>query len=391
VKRGPTGTYETVTTAGGEPVRAFVPRPLPPDPPLDWSGPLRDQSDQVLLNLGRLDSVSALLPDVGLFLYMYVRKEAVLSSQIEGTRSSISDLLLFEIDEAPGVPIDDVQEVSNYVAALNHGLDRLRSDFPLSNRLLREIHAILLANGRGFDRTPGEFRRSQNWVGGTRPGNAVYVPPPAERVPELMGELEKFLHDQSDPAPVLLKAALSHVQFESIHPFLDGNGRLGRLLITFLLCAQGVLREPLLYLSLYFKQHREEYYDALQRVRTEGAWEGWLSFFLEGVQQTAEQAVEAARRLAEMFREDRERIQGLGRRAGSSLRVHEALQRHPILTIARTAEATGLSIPTVTASLKALESADVGVVRELTGRRRNRLFGYDRYLQILSEGTEPEG
>jgi Fic family protein len=255
VKRGVTGRYE-VTSAGGEKVRAFVPFPLPPDPALVFTGKLQQVLEAATLAIGRLDGVSALLPDKSLLLYAYVRKEAVLSSQIEGTQSSLSDLLLFELEEAPGVPLDDVVEVSNYVAALDHGLARLRGDFPLSNRLIREIHRKLLSDGRGSTKEPGEFRRSPNWIGGTRPGNAGFVPPPHTAVPECMAALEKFIHATDEGLPVLVRAALSHVQFETIHPFLDGNGRVGRLLITLLLCHAGLLREPLLYLSLYFKQNR---------------------------------------------------------------------------------------------------------------------------------------
>lgn len=243
MKRKLQGTYLTVSTAG-EKVKAFVPSPLPPVPQVEWSAERRDKFDQALLALGRLDSVSTLLPDTGLFLYMYVRKEAVLSSMIEGTQSSLSDLLMFELEHQPGVPLDDVQEVSNYVAALNHGLNRLAEGFPLSLRLFKEIHGILLSKGRGKDRLPSEFRKSQNWIGGTRPGNAAFVPPPPDKVMECMGQLEFFLHDKPEKTPVLLKSALAHVQFETIHPFLDGNGRLGRLLITLLLCSSGILKEP---------------------------------------------------------------------------------------------------------------------------------------------------
>ena len=234
---------------------------------------------------------------MSLFLYSYVRKEAVLSSQIEGTQSSLSDLLLFELEEAPGVPLDDVVEVSNCVAALEHGLARLRGGFPLSNRLIREIHGVLLARGRGSTKDPGEFRRSQNWIGGSRPGNAVFVPPPHTTVSECMGALERFLHTENDGLPVLVRAGLAHVQFETIHPFLDGNGRVGRLLITFLLCHAAMLREPLLYLSLHLKQHRADYYNLLDEVRRTGDWEAWLAFFLDGIRQTSEGAVQTAHRL----------------------------------------------------------------------------------------------
>lgn len=276
------------SSLGGEIVRAFVPNPLPPEPPLNLSPDLYDLMERANRALGRLDGVSELLPDPSLFIYFYVRKEAVLSSQIEGTQSSLSDLLLFESDELPTVPLDDVQEVSRYVSALTYGIDRIKSDgFPLSLRLIREIHQRLMVGGRGEESEPGEFRRSQNWLGRTRPGNPTYVPPPPNEVPECMGQLELFLHDQPQATPVLLKAALAHVQFETIHPFLDGNGRLGRLLIPLLLSAAGVITEPLLYLSLYFKSHRDVYYERLQRVRTHGEWHEWVEFFLEGVPETS--------------------------------------------------------------------------------------------------------
>jgi len=385
MQRGETGKYE-VTRVGGESVRAFVPVPLPPVPPLVLDGPFQQAIESAVLALGRLDGVSTLLPDKSLFLYAYVRKEAVLSSQIEGTQSSLSDLLLFELDEAPGVPLDDVVEVSNYVAALDHGLTRLREGFPLSNRLIREIHGVLLSRGRGSGKDPGEFRRSQNWIGGSRPGNAAFVPPPHTSVPDCMTALERFLHAEDDGLAVLLRAGLAHVQFETIHPFLDGNGRVGRLLITFLLCHAGVLREPLLYLSLYLKQNRSTYYELLDRVRRDGDWESWLAFFLEGMRQVAEGAVSTAERLGGMFRTDRSRVGEAGRRAGSALRVHEALKARPIQTMPGLREATGLSFPAVSSAMDLL--VELAIARELTGKRRNRLFVYDRYLAILNEGTE---
>jgi Fic family protein len=385
VQRGPTGEWVPISTTGA-PARAFVPRPLPPDPPLEIGGELRGALDRALLALGRLDSVSALLPETSLFLYAYVRKEAVLSSQIEGTQSSLSDLLFFELDEAPGVPRGDVEEVSRYVAALEHGLRRLREGFPLSNRLLREIHAVLLAGGRGAEKQAGAFRHSQSWIGGASPVDAVYVPPPPERVEACMGALEGFLHAHAEPGGVLVKTGLAHVQFETIHPFLDGNGRLGRLLVTLLLCAEGVLREPLLYLSLFLKARRSEYYERLQRTRTDGDWEGWLGFFAEGVVQTAEGAVTTARGLVDLFARYRTRIRGAVRAPGSALAVHDALQRRPVLSVARAAELTGLSVPTVTAALRALEP--LGIVRELTGKKRGRLYGYADYLAVIEAGTE---
>ena len=262
-----TGTYITTTTSG-ESVKAFLPNPLPPAVPLEFSESDFMLIDRVNQALGRLDGAASLLPDISLFLYFYVRKEAVLSSQIEGTQSSLSDLLFHENDQAVGVPLDDVQEVSNYVAAMNYGLKRLHDDnFPLSLRLIREIHGILLSKGRGSNKTPGEFRRSQNWIGGARPGTARFVPPPPDRVMECMGALENFLHNNPVATRPVLKAAFAHVQFETIHPFLDGNGRVGRLLIPLILCVEQVLDKPLLYLSLYFKQNRQEYYERLDAVR----------------------------------------------------------------------------------------------------------------------------
>ena len=382
--RGLTGRYET-TEITGEQVRAFVPNPLPPMTSIDLDAPLQRKLESAGLALGRLDGVSTLLPDKSLFLYSYVRKEAVLSSQIEGTQSSLSDLLLFELEEAPGVPIDDVVEVSNYVSALAHGLARLQAGFPLSNRLLREIHGVLLSSGRGSVREPGEFRRSQNWIGGTRPGNATFVPPPHTCVEECMAELERFLH--SSELPALVRAALAHVQFETIHPFLDGNGRVGRLLITLLLYHAGLLREPLLYLSLYFKQNRRLYYDLLDGVRLTGDWEQWLSFFLSGVFETAKGAVSTAGRLADMFAAHRIEVQGGGRRAGSALRVHEALKARPLLSLTQVCDGTGLSFPAASSGMGLL--VELGIAREFTGRRRNRLFVYDQYLSILNEGIEP--
>ncbi|MCL2660959.1 MAG: Fic family protein [Acidobacteriaceae bacterium] len=380
-----TGRY-AINSTTGESVRAFIPQPLPPVPPLelDLLHSLLDRTNQAL---GRLDGLSTLLPNTEFFLYLYVRKEAVLSSQIEGTQSSLSDLLLFENDAAPGVPIDDVREVSNYVAAMQHGLDRLRGGFPFSLRLICEIHGILLRNGRGGDQTPGEFRRSQNWIGGTRPGNASFVPPPPERLMECLDSFERFFHDERQTLPLMVQLGLIHVQFETIHPFLDGNGRLGRLLITLLLCSRGVLREPLLYLSLYFKTHRATYYDLLQRVRTEGVWEEWLAFFLEGAETMAKQAADTAVELIRLFDADRKRIQGIGRASLSALRVHEYMQKKPLFEIRTAARALDLSVNTVGSALMRLEK--LGITREITGRERDRLYVYAQYLKIVSRGTEP--
>jgi Fic family protein len=368
---------------GDETVSAYVPPPLPPEPPVELGGlmPLIEKANRAL---GRLDGVTSILPSPPLFLFMYVRKEALLSSQIEGTQSSLSDLLLFENDEIPQVAIDDVQEVSNYVAAMDYGLKRLREGFPLSLRLIREIHDVLLRKGRGSSKQPGEFRRTQNWIGGTRPGNALFVPPPPNELAACLDNFEKFLHD--DKTPTLIRAALAHVQFESIHPFLDGNGRLGRLLITFLLCAEGALKDPMLYLSLYFKQRRKQYYDLLQAVRDRGDWEAWVEFFLTGVVETANEAVETARQLLTLFEEDRTRIRSLGRPAASMLRVHDLLQRQPIISIVPASKQLKVTHPTVMKALANLH--ELKIVHEITGRQRGRLFAYGHYMKILNRGTE---
>ena len=387
MERGPQGNYVTISTIG-EKVKAFVPNPLPPKPPVDWTPDLRDKFDQALMALGRLDSASTLLADTLLFLYMYIRKEAVLSSMIEGTQSSISDLLLYEMDQVPGVPLDDVREVSNYIAALNHGLSRLAGGFPLCLRLLKEIHSILLSKGRGSHQRPGEFRHSQNWIGGTRPGNATFVPPPPEKLLECLGQFEEFLHDQPEHLPVLVKAALAHVQFETIHPFLDGNGRLGRLLITLLLCEQKVLREPMLYISLYFKTHRQYYYELLNEVRLRGDWEAWLDFFAEAVITTANQAVDTAKQLTDLSNEDRNKIKGLGRAAASTLNIHRALLERPIATAGWIVKKINISPATVNKCLNHLEN--LGIISELTKRKRNRLYGYTRYIEIMNYGIHME-
>ncbi len=384
--RRQSGQYLASTTSG-EIVRAFVPAPLPPEPPLQVDAGIQQLLQETNLALGRLDGIGTLLPDTQLFLYSYIRKEALLSSQIEGTQSSFSDLLLYENEEAPGVPVDDVQEVSNYVAAMEHGLRRIREGFPLSLRLIREVHEILLSGARGSHKSPGEFRRSQNWIGGSRPGNARYVPPPPDKVMECLGALEKFLHDDPVQTPTLTKAALAHVQFETIHPFLDGNGRVGRLMITLLLCAEGVLAEPLLYLSLYLKTNRDTYYDLLQEVREQGAWGKWLQFFLEGVRESADEATRTTRTINSVFSEDRKKVETLGRPANSALRVFDQFRSVPLLSINQAARSLQITVPTVTTAVKHL--ATLGIVEELTGRRRDRLFVYRRYLDILNAGTEP--
>ena len=370
---------EAFKTIGDAGYIAYRPEPLPRR--LDLS----DETVVALSNadraLGRLAGTGRLLPNPHLLLRPYVTREALASSRIEGTQASLSDVFDAQARKAPEGPL---REVTNYIDALDHGLARLDT-LPVSRRLLCEVHEILLTGVRGEERRPGEVRRSQNWIGGPRPGAAAFVPPPPERVAECMGELEQFLHDRPERTPTILKAALAHVQFETIHPFLDGNGRLGRLLTTLLLVSDQVLGEPLLYLSLYLKTHRETYYELLQRVRTHGDWERWVDFFVRGVRETADQAVTSARELARLFDHDRRRIQELGRIAGSALQVHTAFQQHPIQTVNSAKERTSLSFPTVTGVIKTLEEA--GIVRELTGKQRYRIFAYDRYLKILDPGA----
>jgi len=384
MKRGMGGEYK-ISRIGGEEVRAYVPFPLPPDPPLEITGSLRKKLEQAQLALGRLDSITLLLPEPGLFLYTYVRREAVMSSLIEGTQSSLEQLMLFELDVAPGIPLDDVAEVSNYVAAMDHGMKRLQEGFPLCNRLLREMHARLLSSGRGSGKSPGEFRRTQNWIGGIRPGKAHFVPPPADKVDTCMADLESFMHADHLPFGTLIKAALAHVQFETIHPFLDGNGRIGRLLISFILHHEGTLSKPLLYPSLFFKQYREEYYRLLDRVRSDGEWEEWLSFFLEGIESTARNALATAQKLVRLFEQDNGKVKKIGGIASSTLRIFNKLRERPILTIREACERTGLSFPTVSKAMNAL--VDLDIVRELTGGQRNRVFVYVNYLDILNKGA----
>ena len=380
-KDGNRSDYVT-STLSGERVRAFVPPPLPPDlRALDLSS-LQAILAEANQAVGRLDGMTSALPDLKLFLYSYLRKEAVLSSQIEGTQSSLSDLLLYENAETPGVPLDDVQEVSNYVAALNHGLKRMRGGFPLSLRLIREIHEVLLSKGRGSHAQPGQFRKSQNWIGGTRPGNAAYVPPPPEYVLDCMGQLETFIHQEGASPPLLIKAGLVHAQFESIHPFLDGNGRVGRLLITFMLCAEEVLREPVLYLSLFFKKHRRLYYDRLNGTRGREGWTEWLDFFLQGVRDTANQAAQMAGSIDRLFSADKEKIERFGRGAASALLVYRYAQANPLFSIKNAAREMKVSFPTASSAVGRM--AEAGILRESSGKRRGRLFLYESYLNILN-------
>jgi Fic family protein len=381
MRRPTPGRYVTVTTSG-EPFQAFVPVALPPVPPIDWTPGLRRRFDDALVALGRLDAIASLLPNAELVLYAFVRKEAVLSSQIEGTQSSLSDLSLFESDAAPGVPMDDVREVSRCVAAMAHGRDRLRGGFPLSLRLVREMHAHLMDHPRGVSKAPGEFRRSQVWIGGTRPGNAHFVPPPADAVDACLDALERFWHDEPEPVSPLLRAALAHVQFETIHPFLDGNGRIGRLLIVLQLVADGVLREPLLHPSLFFKRHRPTYYERLDAVRTRGDWEGWLDYFAEAVQVSADQALATAQAMVSLVQREEQRIAAWGRAGASALAVHAALQRQPVTTAPALVKATGLTAATVNKMLERLRAE--GLVRETSERQRGRVYAYEAYRALLT-------
>ena len=381
----PTGSHVD-SSANGVRLRAFIPELMPPKPLVRMEGAMLTAFSEAMHALGGLKLVASQLPDIDIFLYSYVRKEAVLSSQIEGTRSTLSEFLQHEATGAPGGLREDVEEVSNHVAALNHGMNRMRGGFPISNRLVREMHALLLRTGRGSNRMPGEFRQGQVWIGGDDPSRARFVPPQANYVQDLMSDLERFMHSDDPEVPPLLRAGYAHVQFETIHPFSDGNGRIGRILITTMLLAARVLDEPMLYLSLYFKNNREEYYDLLNSVRLNGDWDAWIEFFLQGVRDTAIGATETASRLRKMFETDRGTASRTGRRAGSVLRVHEAFMNRPVLTIPEVAKTTGLTFPTASAAVSAL--IDQGVAAELTNRTTNRVFVYTNYLNVLSEGTE---
>lgn len=381
VKSRKTGRYVTVSTRD-EPFKAFVPDALPPRPPIAMDSTLERLHGEAQLALGRLDGIVSLLPAPEQFLYAYVRKEAVASSQIEGTQSSLSDLLAYEITAAPGIPVEDVREVSDCVAAYEHADQRMTAGFPLSLRLICEAHEKLLAGGRGKDQSPGQFRRSQNWIGGSRPGNARFVPPPADEVPDCMGALEKFLHDDPVKTPPLIKAALAHVQFETIHPFLDGNGRVGRLLIPLILRQERALQYPLLHLSLFFKEHRARYYELLQEVRLKGHWESWLDFFFQGVRDIAERTASDIQQSLALFEKDRIRISQMGRSARSCSRIHGQMRAQPMTSIAALSLATGLAPTTIATSLAKL--GNIGIVREITGGRYGRLYAYDGYLKILA-------
>lgn len=379
------GSYLTQSTTG-EKYKAYMPSLLPPHPPLqlDELQPLIEKANQAL---GRLDGLVSHMPDISLLLYFYVRKEALLSSQIEGTQSSFDDLLMYENNQVLGVPEGDVEEVSHYVSALQHGMNRLQGGFPLSLRLIKEIHAILLRGGRGANKQPGEFRQSQNWIGGTRPGNAVFVPPPADQLMNLLGNLEFYLNDEFGKIPTLVKAAISHIQFETIHPFLDGNGRIGRLIITLLLWHEGVLSQPALYLSLYFKRNRSIYYELLSRMRMDGAYEVWFEFFLQGVLEIASETADSLKQIVTLFEDDKAKIATLKRAKTTVLRVYEYFQCRAMGTILQLANELKLSQPTVTAALEHL--ADFGIIFEISGKKRDRVFSYNAYLKILRTDTDP--
>ncbi|HEX9732969.1 MAG TPA: Fic family protein [Thermoanaerobaculia bacterium] len=386
--RRTSGRYERTSVAGEE-VKAFVPDPLPPaDPPLRLDPELSALHDAARRSLTRLELAGAMVPSIEWFLYAFVRKEAVLSSQIEGTQATLIDLLAYEAEDEAGIAAEpDVEEVCNYLEASRYALGELRraDGLPISMRLLNEAHRRLMRGARGADRQPGEIRRSQNWIGGTRPGNAAFVPPPPQALAASLGALERYVHADDELAP-LVRAGLVHVQFETLHPYLDGNGRIGRLLIALLLAHWGLLSQPLLYLSLFFKRHRQEYYRRLDGVRTGGDWEGWTAFFLEGVDSVAAEAAETARELFRLVSADRERVLAAPAATVMSLRLFELLPRHPILTVSRAMKLLDASRPTAGKAVGVL--AEAGVLVETTGRKRDRTFSYAAYLDRLRTGTE---
>lgn len=381
-----TGRYER-TVAGSEEVFAFIPAPLPPvDPPLTIDGRIADRLRYAEQALARLDLAGGMVPSLDWFIYAFVRKEAVLSSQIEGTQATLIDLLAFEAEEH-AAPSGDVEDVCNYLNALAYARGQIADEqgLPLSMRLLSETHRRLMSGVRGAAKQPGDVRRSQNWIGGSRPGNAVFVPPPPNALPELLSALEKYLHDD-DPLPKLVRAGLVHVQFETIHPYLDGNGRIGRLLITLLFEHWELLGRPLLYLSLFFKRHQAEYYRRLDAVRTSGDWEGWLDFFLDGVATVADEAVASARDLFALVGADRARVLQSGTASVTAVRLFELLPRHPVVTVALAMKLVDASKPTASRAIAVLVEA--GILVEATGRRRDRLFAYQTYLDRLRAGTD---
>lgn len=381
-----TGRYESVTV-GGEKVDAFVPFDLPPGrPALVIDAKLERCIGQAEQALVRLDLAGEMVPSLDWFIYAFVRKEAVISSQIEGTQASLVDLLAFEAEDQPQ-PNADVEEVTNYLDALAYARGQLASKrgLPVSLRLLNEAHKRLMRGVRGGSKQSGEIRRSQNWIGGSRPGNAVHVPPPSEKLSQLLSSFEKYIH-ADDRLPKLVRAGLLHAQFETIHPYLDGNGRIGRLMIALLLEHWGLLKAPLLYLSLFFKRHREEYYRHLNLVRLEGDWEGWIDFFLDGVGTIADEAVASARELFNLVSTDRTRLLGVESASVSALRLFERLPRHPIVTVASAMRLLETSKPTATRAIEVL--AEVSILVETTGKKRDRSFAYRAYMERLRTGTE---
>ncbi|MEG1788612.1 MAG: Fic family protein [Kiritimatiellia bacterium] len=380
------GTFVKFPLVGGERYEAYVPNALPPVPAIDMTA-IADLLEKANLTIGELNGVVETAPDPNIINYMYIRKEAVLSSQIEGTQSTLDDLLRYESGDAIGTPIDDVTEVLSYVSALNHGLKRIEGGFPLSLRLIREIHKELLTNARGKNKTPGEFRTSQNWIGGTRPATAHFVPAPPDKVIGLMSDLEKFMHNEEDKIPILIKTALVHQQFETIHPFLDGNGRTGRLLITLYLCERGFLKSPFLYLSLFFKQHRDLYYEKLNTIRkTTGDWEDWIAFFLEGVATTATDAKNTLLKIKKMFKQDDERIASIGRARESVGAVLAEFKQKPLLSIAEITKRTGLSKPTAISSVNRL--IDFGIVKNISEKKWGQIYSYEEYTTLLIPSEE---
>ena len=384
MERGITGHY-VASIAGGVNCQAFIPAALPPQPPLLLDQKLQGRISQAMLALGRLDAISTLLPDAHLFLYSYVRKEAVMSSQIEGTQSSLSDLMLYEMEGMPGVPMDDVQEVFCYVSALELGVQRIREGHPITFRLLTELHRALMTSGRGISKGPGEFRKNQVWIGGYRADEASFVPTPANELADCWAELERFLNDIPEAIDPLIKAALTHVQFETIHPFMDGNGRLGRLLIPLILVAANVLNEPLLYLSVFFKKHRQVYYDRLQQVRLTSDWESWLLFFVDAVTETATQAVSTAQKLNQLRSTHRALLTDLGRMASSAQQVLDVLFEYPIANINTLVKHSGITAATAGKVMDKLAQPELALVSELTGQKRNRVFAYSSYIDILNQ------
>ena len=377
------GTLLKSALVGGEPYNVYVPAPLPPVPAINMAE-ITEKLEKANVAIGELNGVVEAVHNPAIINYMYVRREAVLSSQIEGTQSTLDDLLRYEAGTAFSVPVDDVTEVSSYVAALDHGLKRMQGGFPLSLRLIREIHQVLLTNSRGQHKTPGEFRRSQNWLGGASPGNAHFVPPPPDQVGSLMSELEQFMH-AGDTIPVLVKAALIHQQFETIHPFLDGNGRTGRLLITLFLCDKGFLRSPFLYLSLFFRQRRDLYYETLSEPRKSGDWERWLNFFLEGAAVTARDAKKTLAAIKALFAADDEKAAALGRARGSAEQVFTVFKHKPLLTIAEITRRTGLSKPTAISSVGRL--IELGIIENKSEKKWGQIYAYSGYIALLSSDS----